>query len=86
MNAGTYALFWVLKGQGVPAAEAKTLADGIEQVLDAHPGWAYNDGQERAARMKLYKLLMGHIEAEDRAAALKATVDAMLDVRRVMRV
>ena len=82
MDPGAYALYWVLKGQGVAAPEA--LAGDVEQILARHRGWAYNEGQERAVRLQIYKLLHGRLPEGDRPAALKESVDAMLRMRRMV--
>lgn len=82
MDAGKYALYWVLRGQGI--AEPEAVADEVERVLADRRGWQTNDRQESAARLRIYAILAPRLEAENRAAALKETVDAMLRMRRMV--
>jgi len=84
MDAAKYALYWVLRGQGLPDADAEARAGDVEQVLLEHPGWAYNPEQERAAHLRLYAVLAPHIQAENKAKALKEIVTAMLRMRRMV--
>jgi type I restriction enzyme R subunit len=82
MDPGAYALYWVLRGQGVAAPE--DVAGEVEEILSDHRGWAYNENQERAVRLQIYKLLHVRLPQGDNAAVLKETVDAMLRMRRMV--
>ena len=95
MSAPEFALFWVLRGQGLP--QAQELAVDAGSVLEAHAGWPYNDDLERNARLGLYKILKD-LPAEKRmsderasygvgrgrAAAMKETVDSLLRMHRMV--
>ena len=95
LTRGEFALYWVLKGQGVVGPE--TAAQTAHRVLAEHPGWPYNAGLERKVRLELYKALRlapqkatvrekpGEMSAEVwRASALKETVDNLLRMYRVV--
>jgi type I restriction enzyme R subunit len=95
LTSGEFALYWVLKGQGV--VEPETTAQAAYRILAEHPGWPYNAGLERQVRLALYKVLRlrsrrtavreepGEVRAAAwRAGALKETVDAVLRMHRVV--
>ena len=99
LGSGEFALYWVLKGQGLAAP--KETARQVHAVLDAHPGWAYNPKIESAVRLQLYKTLGSQVRRQVRhkvvgeepgpmsaharhAAALKTTVDALLRMNKVV--
>jgi len=93
LTSGEFALYWVLKGQGVTSPEAA--ARTAHQVLAEHPGWPYNAGLERKVRAELYKLLMpsqkavsekrGEMRAETRRpSTLRETVDNLLRMQRMV--
>ncbi|TET94710.1 MAG: type I restriction endonuclease subunit R [Dehalococcoidia bacterium] len=99
LQSGEFALYWVLKGQGI-AAPKKT-ARQVHAVLDSHPGWAYNPKVKSTVRLQLYKVLSpqvgqrvrrsvigeepGPMSAQAKhAAALKVTVDALLRMNKVV--
>jgi hypothetical protein len=82
METVEFALYWVLRGQGFDAPQAT--AREVYRVLAEHPGWRYNPRQERAARLQLYKVLQPHVTAEQKAQALKQTVDALLRMGQVV--
>jgi type I restriction enzyme R subunit len=90
-----FALFWVLRGQGLPAPDKLAVEAG--SVLASHAGWPYNDDLERNARRELYKILKevpsgrmvkdapGAYDAgRGRAAAMKETVDSLLRMHRMV--
>ena len=80
LEGRTFALYWVLKGSGVPDAETK--AAEVNRVLSGFPDWPYNDNTERKVRMSLYKALMNAVGRD--AARLKETVDHLLRMHRTM--
>ena len=95
LSHGEFALYWVLKGQGVVSPD--TAAQTAHRVLAEHPGWPYNAGLERKVRLELYKALRltpqratvrekpSEMPAEVwRASALKETVDNLLRMYRVV--
>jgi type I restriction enzyme R subunit len=95
LPAGAFALFWVLRGEGVPRAEE--VAVEVNQMLGAHQGWPYNDDLERRARTELYKRLMSALArgpvaeqrasydaGRGRAALLKQIVDSLLRMHRMV--
>jgi type I restriction enzyme R subunit len=94
LTSQEFALFWVLKGQGVVSPE--TAARAAHRVLAEHPGWPYNAGLERKVRLELYKVLKlpepkavseqpNQMQAGARqAAALRETVDNLLRMQRVV--
>ena len=94
LSRGEFALYWVLKGQGVVSPD--TAAQAAHRVLAEHPGWPYNAGLERKVRLELYKTLnlplrgavrekVEPMQAElRRASALKETVDNLLRMYRVV--
>ncbi len=76
----SFALFWVLRGEGYQDAEA--LAEQVYGVLAAHETWPYSLAVERQVRLELYKLLSGsHGKGVD---ALKETVDNLLKMHRMV--
>jgi len=89
-----FALYWVLKGQGVASPESA--ARDVYRILAEHTGWPYNRSLERKVRLELYKVLklapqtaiheaLGEMQAEvRRASALKETVDNLLKMYRVV--
>ncbi len=83
VDPGEFALYWVLKGQGFDAAEE--IAREAREEMARFPAWAYDSNQERRVRLKLYKLLSPHIDADDKATVLKGTVDALLRMSRVVQ-
>ncbi len=92
LTSGEFALYWVLKGQGV--ASPDTTARAVHRILAEHPGWPYNAGLERKVRLELYKVLklpqrtlreQSEMQAEARrASALKETVDNLLRMQRTV--
>jgi type I restriction enzyme R subunit len=96
LTSEEFALFWVLKGQGVVSPE--TAARAAHRILAEHPGWPYNRGLERNVRLELYKELKlsppgvirderSEMQAEARrASALRETVDHLLKMHRVVAV
>jgi len=95
LDGREFALFWVLKGQNV--AQPKETAQRANQILADHPGWAYNPAIESALRLKLFAVLNPQLrdnvvgeepgplsQTTRRTTALKATVDALLKMRRVV--
>ncbi len=54
------------------------IAREAQAIIAQFPGWLYDAKRERPMRLKLYKLLSPHIQADDKTGALKATVDALL--------
>lgn len=95
LTEGEFALFWVLRGQGVPSAEE--LAAEANGVLAAHAGWPYNDDLQRDARLQLYKVLKtkpldkatkerpaSYEVGPGRAGLLKETVDNLLRMHRMV--
>jgi type I restriction enzyme R subunit len=92
LTSGEFALYWVLKGQGVASPE--TAAQTVHRILAEHPGWPYNAGLERKVRLELYKVLklpqrvlreQSEMQAEARrASALKETVDNLLRMQRMV--
>jgi type I restriction enzyme R subunit len=92
LTSGEFALYWVLKGQGVASPEAA--ARTAHRILAEHPGWPYNAGLERKVRLELYKVLklpqrvlreQSEMQAEARrASALKETVDNLLRMQRMV--
>jgi len=94
LSRGEFALYWVLKGQGV--LNPKEAAREAYRILAAHPGWPYNAALERQVRLELYKVLKltrpksmaeepGEMQAEARrASALRETVDNLLRMQKVV--
>jgi type I restriction enzyme R subunit len=66
LAGGEFAVFWVLKGQGVLGPDKA--AQAVQKVLDAHPTWPYNARLEAVVRRELYKV----IELPAKAAADRA--------------
>ena len=66
LAGGEFAVFWVLKGQGVLGPDKA--AQVVQKVLDAHPTWPYNARLEAVVRRELYKV----IELPAKAAADRA--------------
>jgi type I restriction enzyme R subunit len=83
IDPAEFALYWVLKRQGFDAAEE--IARQAREEMARFPAWAYDSNQERRVRLKLYKLLSPHIDADDKASVLKGTVDALLRMSRVVQ-
>ncbi|MBC7249687.1 MAG: HsdR family type I site-specific deoxyribonuclease [Anaerolineae bacterium] len=93
LSSGEFALYWVLKGQGVnnPQATART----VHRLLAEHAGWPYNTGLERQVRLELYKVLKlqprtdaigeprGETTGDWQAGLLKETVEAVLRMYRM---
>jgi type I restriction enzyme R subunit len=89
-----FALYWVLKGQGVISPD--TAAQAAHRILAEHPGWPYNTGLERKVRAEMYKLLRlplqraiseratGMQAEARRVKALRETVDNLLRMYRVV--
>ncbi len=93
LTSGEFALYWVLKGQGVVSPE--TTAQAAHRILAEHPGWPYNAGLERKVRAELYKLLLPSYKiarekrnekrAEtQRPSTLRETVDNVLRMQRMV--
>ncbi len=94
LSRGEFALYWVLKGQGV--VNPDTAAQTAYRILAEHPGWPYNAGLGRTVRAEMYKLLRlplqraiseGATEMQAdarRAKALRETVDNLLRMYRVV--
>ena len=94
LTRGEFALYWVLKGQGV--VNPDTAAQAAHRVLAEHPGWPYNAGLQRKVRAEMYKLLRlplqraiseGAAEMQAnarRVKALRETVDNLLRMYRVV--
>jgi len=94
LTSGEFALYWVLKGQGV--RDPKCAAQTAHRILAEHPGWPYNARLESKVRLELYKVLrlppqraireeQSEMLAEaQRASALKETVDNLLRMYRVV--
>jgi len=96
LGSGEFALYWVLRGQGVVSPE--TTARAVHRILAEHPGWPYNPGLERRVRLELYKILRPQPQPERvtrdepaemqvearRVSALKETVDHLLRMSRVV--
>lgn len=94
LTRGEFALYWVLKGQGVVSPD--TAAQAAHRILAEHPGWPYNAGLERKVRAEMYKLLrlplqraiserVTEMQADARRAkALRETVDNLLRMYRVV--
>ncbi|HEY76397.1 MAG TPA: HsdR family type I site-specific deoxyribonuclease [Thermoflexia bacterium] len=93
LNNTEFAIYWVLKAQGIPGPEAA--AREIHRILAQHPGWPYNRRLERAVRAALYRTLSpppqravrdgakpGYIRTP-KVEQLKKTVDAILRVARI---
>ena len=83
IDPGEFALYWVLKGQDFDKPEE--IARQAREEMAHYPAWPYDSKQERTVRLSLYKLLMPHIEVQDKADALKSTVDALLRMGKVVR-
>ncbi|MGA9350825.1 MAG: HsdR family type I site-specific deoxyribonuclease [Anaerolineae bacterium] len=94
LSSGEFALYWVLKGQGMVSPE--TAAQAAHRILAEHPGWPYNAGLERKVRTEMYKLLrlplrraISEVATEmqadaRRAKVLRETVDNLLRMYRVV--
>jgi type I restriction enzyme R subunit len=90
LSRGEFALYWVLKGQGVVGPE--TAAQDAHRILAEHPGWPYNAGLERKVRTELYKVLRlplqrGTVREKQEAwgvSALRETVDNLLRMYRLV--
>jgi type I restriction enzyme R subunit len=94
LGSGEFALYWVLKGQGVVEPEAT--AQAAHHILTEHPGWPYNSGLERQVRLELYKIVKlrpqaaatregpREVAATWQAGILKETVDAVLRMYKVV--
>ena len=83
MDPNEFALYWVLKGQGFAAPEQ--IARDAQAVMDQFPAWPYDSRQESRVRLKLYGLLNPYVTDEDKAGVLKATVDALLRMSKVVQ-
>jgi type I restriction enzyme R subunit len=87
-----FALYWVLKGQGVTSPESA--ARDAYRILAEHRGWPYNTGLERKVRVELYKCLRlaprngmiaeGDVSYRYETRALRETVDNLLRMYRVV--
>jgi len=90
LTSGEFALYWVLKGQGV--TNPKAAAQTAYRVLAEHPGWPYNRSLERKVRVELYKCLTQTLPkgaiADERVpyetSTLKATVENLLRMQRMV--
>lgn len=92
LTGGEFALYWVLKGQGVvnPVAAAQE----AHRILAEHPGWPYNRGLESKVRLELYKCLQlapGKDRTSDESVSyeyetrlLKETVDNLLRMQKMV--
>jgi type I restriction enzyme R subunit len=80
LPGNSFALFWVLRAQGVNNAEA--LTEQIHSLLSDNAAWPYNPEIERRVRLQLYKLLAGPQGGD--AEALKETVDNLLKMHRIL--
>jgi len=78
MPGKAFAFLWVLRGFGVPDPEQQ--ARGIEETLDAYPGWPYSEKIERTLRIKLYTALKDQVATEQ----LKEAVDNLLKMHRTV--
>lgn len=54
-----FAIFWLLKQEGVGVPEAEVIARGMAGALDKHPHWRISERESRAVRLELYRLLDG---------------------------
>ena len=77
-----FAFLWVLRGYGMPDAEAK--AQEIEGILDTYPGWPYSEKIERTVRTELYRALKD--QGQGGAEQLKEIVDNLLKMHRTVMV
>lgn len=95
LSESEFALFWVLRGQGVP--DAQDAAVEANDVLASRAGWPYNDDLQRDARLQLYKVLKARpLDKRTKegpasyevgaggAAVLKETVDSLLRMHRMV--
>jgi type I restriction enzyme R subunit len=74
-----FAFLWVLRGYGIPDAEAK--AREIEGILDAYPGWPYNQKIEQAVRFALHRALWDPVKG---AAQRTEAVNNLLKMHRTV--
>lgn len=79
MENKTFALFLALKGLDVKAPQQT--AQKASALLATHPGWAFNQHQERAVRRELVKVLRPVVAG----GSAKAVVEVMNNVLRVAR-
>ena len=56
MDRNAFAVFWLLKQEGV--AEARALAIEIDRLFGQFPNYAANIQERRALKAKLYKVLL----------------------------
>jgi len=83
VDPNEFALYWVLKGQGFDSPEETARA--ARKEMTQFPAWPYDSKQESRVRLKLYGLLNPHVAAENKAEVLKATVDALLRMSKVVK-
>ncbi len=83
VDPNEFALYWVLKCQGFEAPEETARA--AREAMARFPAWPYDSGQERLVRLKLYALLAPKVAADSKADVLKSTVDALLQMSKVVQ-
>ncbi len=54
-----FAVFWLLRQEGVGAPQAEAVARRMAMALDQHPHWRNSEREARAVRLELYRALDG---------------------------
>jgi type I restriction enzyme R subunit len=75
-----FAFLWVLRGYGIPDAEAK--AREIERILDTYPGWPYSQKIEQTVRVALYRALVDQVKGG--TSQLTEAVNNLLKMHRTV--
>ncbi len=57
VSPGAFAVFWVLKREGIPANVADEATFSMEEAMSEYPHWRSDPAQGRAIRRKLYECL-----------------------------
>jgi hypothetical protein len=75
-----FAFLWVLRGYGIPNAEAK--AREVERILDTYPGWPYSQKIEQTVRVALYRALVDQVKGG--TSQLTEAVNNLLKMHRTV--
>ncbi|MCX7837863.1 MAG: HsdR family type I site-specific deoxyribonuclease [Anaerolineae bacterium] len=72
-----FAIFWLLKQEGVDVAHAESIAREMTRVLEAYPHWHVSEVQARAVRRALYQCL-GRSDSPISAREVPRVVDNLM--------
>jgi type I restriction enzyme R subunit len=76
-----FAVFWYLKGKGLPDEKARSIADAAATTFAAHPHWRASGEQLRAVRLGLYGALIHAGYQTESVALVGEMLDQLLRVR-----